>query len=394
MTRGAGGFQRIRPEGMSLKDWKNLKKRHPLEAKIAASGQLPKLEDMNAQERIRLMEIEIGRLKSMAITHAVIRHEIVGCAKATPEPPIWLTPGKWSGTKKSPGVPTLFCSDWHWGEVVNPDQIGGVNSFNLEIAHLRSKALIHNTISLLRNHMAIPVYPGVVMILGGDMFSGDIHEELSMTNAQPIMPTFLDLYGVMIWCIKTMADEFGKVFLPCVTGNHSRTTRKPWAKERNHLSFDWLLYSMLEKHFEADKRVTFMIPDGPDALYRVFGHRYLLTHGDQFRGGDGMIGALGPIIRGDHKKRSRNSQIDQDYDTLLLGHWHQLIQMQRLIVNGALKGYDEYANAGNFGFEIPRQALWITHPTNGITFQMPVNVDDAGAQQSMEWVSFNRKAVA
>lgn len=29
---------------------------------------------------------------------------------------------------------------------------------------------------------------------------------------------------------------------------------------------------------------------------------YLLTHGDQFRGGDGVIGALGPIIRGDHKK--------------------------------------------------------------------------------------------
>lgn len=55
------------------------------------------------------------------------------------------------------------------------------------------------------------------------------------------------------------------------------------------------------------------------------------------------IRALGPIIRGDHKKRSRNSQIDLGYDTLLLGHWHQLIMLQRLIVNGSLKGYDEYA---------------------------------------------------
>lgn len=49
------------------------------------------------------------------------------------------------------------------------------------------------------------------------------------------------------------------------------------------------------------------------------GHRYLLTHGDQFRDGDGMI-ARCPIIRGDHRQRSRNNQIDMAYDTMLLGH--------------------------------------------------------------------------
>ena len=60
-----------------------------------------------------------------------------------------------------------------------------------------------------------------------------------------------------------------------------------------------------------------------------------------------MIGALGPIIRGDHRKRSRNAQIDMEYDTMLCGHWHQLIQIERLIVNGSLKGYDEYAYSNN-----------------------------------------------
>jgi hypothetical protein len=32
------------------------------------------------------------------------------------------------------------------------------------------------------------------------------------------------------------------------------------------------------------------------------------------------------------------------YDTMLLGHWHQWIPMLDQIVNGSLKGYDEYAN--------------------------------------------------
>ena len=103
-----------------------------------------------------------------------------------------------------------------------------------------------------------------------------------------------------------------------------------------------------------------------------------------------MIGALGPIIRGDHKKRSRNAQVDRPYDTMLLGHWHQLIQLQRLIVNGSLKGYDEYASQNNFSYEIPRQALWFTHPKHGITISMPVNVDEAKARSTAEkaWVSW------
>ena len=37
-----------------------------------------------------------------------------------------------------------------------------------------------------------------------------------------------------------------------------------------------------------------------------------------------------------------------------------------------MKGYDEYAYQGNFGFEPPRQALWLTHPRYGVTYRMPV----------------------
>jgi len=173
-----------------------------------------------------------------------------------------------------------------------------------------------------------------------------------------------------------------------VTGNHGRNTKKPRAKGRNYSNFDWLLYQFLAKHFEQDRRVQFLIPDGTDAHWTVFGHRYCMTHGDQFRGGDGMIGALGPIIRGDHKKRSRNGQIDMGYDTLLMGHWHQLIQLQRVIVNGSLKGYDEYAAANNFGFEQPQQALWLTHAERGITFSMPVHVDERKKPQCAKWLEF------
>lgn len=287
----------------------------------------------------------------------------------------------------SPGVPTLFISDLHWGEVVYPAQINNVNKYNIKIAHERMQTLVDTSMHLLKIISPKMDYPGIVAVLGGDMISGNIHDELTATNEINSMPAVLDLYGVLVGVIETLAKQFGHVFLPCVSGNHGRDTRKIWNKDRHATSFDWLLYRFLAKHFEHDKRITFFIPDGPDAYYKIYNHAYLLTHGDQFRGGDGIIGVMGPIIRGDTKKRSRNSQIDMDYETMLLGHFHQYVHHRRFIINGSLKGLDEYAYAGNFGFEPPQQALWLTHPKNGITFRMPVFVDRKRDVIKTEWVS-------
>lgn len=342
--------------------------------------------------RIRSLEADLAASQKTEINEETVRRKIVNLKNSVDvaEPIDWLlAPAR---KHSSPGVPTLFLSDLHWGETVHPGQINGVNSYSVKIAKQRMQTLIDSALSLLQIVSPTMDYPGIVVPLGGDMVSGNIHDELTATNETNIMPTVVDLYGVLRGVITALADKFGRVFLPCVTGNHGRDTRKVWAKDRHATSFDWLLYIFLAKHFESDARVTFHIPDGPDAQYRIYGQRYLLTHGDQFRGGDGLIGALGPIIRGDHRKRSRNSQIDMGYDTMLLGHWHQYMHLTRLIVNGSLKGYDEYAYSSNFPFEQPQQALWLTHPKHGITYRMPVNVAKAEAAKPTEWVSWGKAA--
>jgi len=345
-----------------------------------------KNELLEALDKIRQLEASINAQEEQTLTAEYIKKVIFKLSKSKTTTPNWLV--KPAKGKASAGVPTLFASDWHWGEVVDPNQINNVNEYNVAIAQDRARVMIEKTVDLLKNHVAHTDYPGIVFVLGGDMVSGDIHEELMATNSMEIMPTVLDLFGILTWCIETLANEFGHVFIPCVSGNHGRNTHKIRAKGRNFTSFDWLLYQFLNKRFEGDNRVQFHIPDGSDAYYSIYGHKYLLTHGDQFRGGDGVIGALGPIIRGDHRKRSRNAQIDMEYDTMLLGHWHQLIQLERLIVNGSLKGYDEYAYANNFGFEPPRQALWLTHPDHGLTFSMPVYVNRKQKNLNKEWISW------
>jgi hypothetical protein len=355
-----------------------------IETKVEEISLMDKLSEAN--DRIKQLESMAFSSQEERVTSDYIKRKIIKIKDSKVAVPRWLI--KPSNKKKFAGVPTIFASDWHWGEIVDPNQINGVNEYNLDIAHNRAKQMIDKAVDLLKNHVAHTEYPGVVYVLGGDMVSGDIHEELMATNEKEIMPIVIDLFGVLIWCINTLADEFGNVFVPCVSGNHGRNTHKIRAKGRNFTSFDWLLYQFLAKHFENDKRIQFLIPDGPDAYYSIYGHKYLLTHGDQFRGGDGVIGALGPIIRGDHRKRSRNAQIDMSYDTMIIGHWHQLIQLERLIVNGSLKGYDEYAYSNNFGFEPPRQAMWLTHPEYGITFSIPIYVDKHKKEFNLDWISW------
>lgn len=364
----------------------------PKKKATKAKDQLPGLE-----ETIKLLRRQLKEQERLEYETADVKRKILKVSNAIPKIPTW-TINPLPKSQKSPGVPTLMCSDWHAGEVVDPNQIALKNAFNMKILRQRVRSLTVNTIDLLFNHMVNPNYPGIVMVLGGDMFSGDIHEELAESNELSTMQTLVELFGMIIWMIEEFLKVFPKVFLPCVTGNHGRMTRKPRHKNRVYTNFDWLLYQLLQKHFHygdnKDERVSFLISDGSDAYYRIYNHKYLLTHGDQFRGGDGVIGPLGPILRGDHRKRTRQSQINQSYDTLILGHFHQLMSLQRVIVNGSIKGYDEYAWAGNFPFEAPMQALWLTHPKHGITISMPVHVGDTATKnykEDTEWVSVSKK---
>ncbi|MBP2232559.1 hypothetical protein J2847_005888 [Azospirillum agricola] len=350
-------------------------------------------ERVQFQDRIRDLEAKLRQAYREDLDTEKVRTSILGLTADTPEPPAWLVDERTGGS--APGVPVTIWSDWHFGEVVRAVEVGGVNEFNIAVATERVRRLVERTIDLCFSHMVRPEYPGIVVCLGGDLISGDIHEELAVSNELMTAPTLLELQGVLIWALTQMADRFGRVFVPCVVGNHGRMTHKPRAKGRVHTSFEWLLYCQLERHFQGDSRIQFQIPGEADAHFRVYGHRYMLTHGDSLgvRGGDGIIGLLGPVTRGTIKLRNSEAQIGRDFDTVVMGHWHQYLPMSGCIVNGALKGYDEYARLFlRARYQEPIQALWFTHPTRGVTFQVPVYLDETRRASSEEWLAWRASA--
>lgn len=344
----------------------------------------PGNEDILREENRELLA-EVTRLRKEALTEERVRRELLHLADAPSRPPDWLL--RQTTERGCYGVPTLFLSDQHLGEVVDPAQIGGVNKYDMEIARVRWRRTTEKAVDLCHNFLARPQFDGVVLALGGDGVSGNIHEELLATNEEEIGPVVLELADLIVWSVRELRKAFGRIFVPCVIGNHARMSAKPRAKGAAFTSFDWLAYQLASRSFTGDEAVSFCVPSGTDAAWRVYGHRYLMTHGAQFRGGDGIIGPLGPIFRGDQRKRSRNAQVGAAYDTLMVAHFHQLAMERRIIRNGSLKGYDEYAFQGNFPFEPPQQGLWLTHPTHGITFSFPVMPDDPPPPGAEPWVS-------
>ena len=302
--------------------------------------------------------------------------------EAKPTRPDWLAPPKAKGALHRATL-CLLLTDTHFDEVVDPGEVDGLNAYNRAIAELRLRRAIERTILMARTYMSGVQYDGVMLFLGGDIFSGNIHEELARTNADTLFGSILHWLGPMGSAIGMLADEFQRVHLAVTPGNHGRMTRKPIAKHRATDNLDWLFYNLLARDFARDDRVTWSLPKAADTHVSVYATRYLLTHGDQFRGGSGISGALAPLMLGTHRKTRRQAAAGRPYDVMVMGHWHQYLSLpsKGLLAGGCLKGYDEYAYVSNFDYTPPTQALWLTTPEYGPGLGVEIHVQDRKAER-------------
>jgi hypothetical protein len=182
----------------------------------------------------------------------------------------------------------------------------------------------------------------------------------------------ISLRDQLITGIDNMLDLYDNLYIPWVVGNHSRTTMKPRAKGRVRDNYEWLLGKMLEKHYEKNTHIRFDVSESTDVSFNVYNTKFLMTHGDQFRGGSGISGYFSPLFIGQARKQRRQMAINRPFDVMVLAHFHQYIHTESLIVNGSMIGMNEYGWLGNFPYEPPKQAFFICHPRFGITYRMPI----------------------
>jgi len=270
----------------------------------------------------------------------------------------------------------MLLTDTHWGEMVTLEQVGGVNKYNVEIAKMRTRRAFDRAVYVSKRMWSGIEYEGFNLLLGGDMLSGIIHEELRETNEETVFASILGVVEYLTAGVKMLASEFPKVHIAAVVGNHGRLTRKPRAKNKVMESLDWMAYQLLARELESIASATVQIAESADCKFSVYDVAYCLTHGDQFRGGSGISAELSPLLLGVHRKMKRDAATGNPFDVLVMGHWHRSNWLQNVIAGGAIKGYDEYAFGHNFDYQVPRAELWLNTPEHGITTHSPLFVQD------------------
>lgn len=335
------------------------------------------------EQRLRVNELELEledyKTKFADLEELFEALNIMNGHKSTA--PVWLSPARAEGKS---GTVCAVLSDLHLDEVVRKQEVGGVNAFNRRIAEMRLQRFFEKCVELPRDYLSNINYDGFVLMCLGDTFTGEIHEELAMTNEGHPFETALYFIDHFVAGIRMLADHYGKVHVVSVPGNHDRTYKKPRYKGRVVTSMHYLFMKFVEREFAGDDRVTFQAPETPDAVVKIYDTTYLCTHGDQFKGGNGVGGIMVPLLRGHLKTQQRQQAIRQGYDVMVMGHWHQYLAVPSsgLIINGSLKGYDEYAYGHGFNYEPAQQALWVTTPEHGATgFHLPVVVQDKKSER-------------
>lgn len=351
--------------------------------KLAAELDRTKRELANSRAALRAQESELEQLRSLGDLKVTLQ-----------QTPDWLITPK----RKTPGEThsAIICtqlSDTHFDEVVNPLEIHGLNAFNREIGVQRLERWVNGIEFLANNYMNSNYlhYDGIVVSLTGDTFTGEIHPELKETNEGLTPETIRFWFPKMRGAMLRLAELFGRVHVISVPGNHGRLTMKKHAKKKAAGNIDWLVAGLIADSLAEDDRFTFDVGEADDALVRVYDTLFLHTHGDETNGGGGIGGIWPPIKRLQARKYARYAELGLNFDWLVMGHWHQYVHSQGLIVNGSLKGYDEWTASMNFNPERAQQSFWLVTPENGVTGAFPIICADPKAEG---WEKYRKNPTA
>lgn len=290
--------------------------------------------------------------------------------------PVRVRPPKPVQVKGDETELALLFSDTHASEVVSLEETMGLNAYDWPIMLGRMEKIADAIVSH-KAHFSGQIRRLNLWMLG-DMLSGDIHEELAVTNDRPTAEAVVDLaYEIARWIEQRFLGEFHEIVVAGVPGNHPRASKKPAAKLA-HNNADWLMYKMLEALLSKQPGVRFLLRRGSYSTVTVADRwNVLLMHGDGIR--TTMPGVpWGGVVRRITTLEAQFARAKNPLDYVCLGHFHTANSLDgvhaRTFLNGSVKGVDEYS-LKSFGSGRDASQLLLTfHRRRGWTGTLPLDL--------------------
>lgn len=276
--------------------------------------------------------------------------------------PAIKTPSVRPKSGKRIATPVFDVSDLHFGETVTLAESLGVNEYNLEIAAARMRKCWDNMLWLRADMARTTTCDDTLLILGGDLITGDIHPELLETNDGGLRDQCDACFDALApGIVEFAAVTPGRLHVVCIGGNHGRLTHKQHIKNGTQHSAEHLgVYDPLRRVLRAGKKgnITWHIPRAERYHFDAHDRRVAIQHGTMIRSQGGIGGTLVPMTRWATRVN--------DADLYVLHHFHEADAYGKIIKNGSLIGESGYTKWLGVESRPPEQVAFMLDADAGV----------------------------
>ena len=255
-------------------------------------------------------------------------------------------------------------SDTHFGLMVDPEEVGGKNSFGWTEACRRAAYYtqeiasykMHNRNKTKKLHMA----------LLGDLIQGVIHNKGGLDNDLLVFQK-IGFFHIMYHSISYLLNFFEEIHVYGIPGNHEDATHRREGDRVRSQKYDSNINEMLYALSVAFAgRVKFTIPKTPYVMIDTIGGRVIGAHGDTTFSSIGNPGSSISMTKLTHQIESFNqAEINAGNPPIqgvIVGHVHQKLEARTqngidVIVNPSLSGKDPFAGSLTINSSLQGQTL-------------------------------------
>jgi hypothetical protein len=291
---------------------------------------------------------------------------VLASIKAMEPKPILYKPSVKRSASKVEAV--MQITDAHMGAVQEAREIEGFNEFNPEICRARQLDYAERFCKWIDRHRLGQDINKVNVLVTGDLISGDIHQELQVTNAFPVTMQVVEAAKVLSEQLSIVCQNFEDVVVHFIgADNHGRLTRKPQAKQEGLNSLNYLVGVLAQAYTKKFPNLEFNVYPMHEKVVTCLNRNYLIAHGH------GMKSWLGIPYYAAERKLGKEFQarmqliMDQKlkmaeigFNKMVVGHFHVPINAPMYSFCGSVQGTDAYDHKDG-RYAPPSQAAWLIH---------------------------------
>lgn len=293
-----------------------------------------------------------ARLITLALTEAIEACEPVKMQYKASKP------------SETPLTYVMQLTDLHEGEVTKKDEVDGFGEFNPDIFTARIMKFGNYVIEQAKVMRAGFNIPNLHILGTGDYISGDIHDELKVTNAYPAPVQAVNAGYKIGAMVEMLAPHFASITFDMITlDNHGRLTQKNQASQGGENNYGFIVAHIVKQYCSRLSNVEVKIHAKASAMACIGKERYLLFHGHQIKGWAGL-----PYYGFDRRIAmeavKRMGVPEAAFTKMVMGHFHVAVDAPHWIIGGSLSGTNPFDHSCGRHSQA-HQTSWLVHPTHG-----------------------------